>query len=199
MLKNYRPVSLLTICGKTFEPPMYNVMWEFLSDNNLLSPNKSWFRSCDSCIKQLRSIHHEVLNKFDKGPEVRGIFCDISNAFDRIWHDGLIFKLHQNGISGGIINILRELLHKMKQRVILSGQCSSWDDIRIILGPLLFLVYIKSLTDGEYKLFVDDTSLFSLFCDINTSTSDLNEDLEKIGNWNFKWKMNLNPYPNKQA
>ena len=207
-VKNYRPVSLLPICGKIFERLIYNVMYDFLTENDLLSPNQSGFRSGDSCINQLLSINHEILNAFDKGLEVRGIFLDISKAFDKVWHDGLIFKLRQNGISGDIINILQDFLRNRKQRVVLNGQCSSWADVNAgvpqgsILGPLLFLIYINDLSDGlksECKLFADDTSLFSVVHDINTSASDLNEDFEKIGNWAFKWKMNFNPDPNKQA
>ena len=66
----------------------------------------------------------------------------------------------------------------------------------------MFLIYINDLSDGfksECKLLTDDTSQFSVVHDINTSAGDLNEDLEKIGNWTFKWKMNFNPDPNKQA
>ena len=115
-----------------------------------------------------------------------------------------IFKLRQHGISGDITNILREFLRHRKQ----NGECSSWADINAgvhqgsILGPLLFLIYINDLSDSlksECKLFADDTSLFSVVNDINTSVSDLNETLEKIGNWAFKWKINFNPDPNKQA
>ena len=85
------------------------------------------------------------------------------------WHDGLIFKLSQNGISGDIINILQEFLRNRKQRVVLNGQCSSWADVNAgvsqgsILGPLLFLIYINDLSDGlqsECKLFANDTSVF---------------------------------------
>ena len=64
------------------------------------------------------------------------------------------------------------------------------------------MIYINDLSDGlksECKLFADDTSLFSVVHNINTTPSDLNEDLEKIYNWAFKWKMNFNPEPNKQA
>ena len=123
---------------------------------------------------------------------------DISKAFDKVWHDGLTFKLRQNGITGDIINILQDFLRKRKQRVVLNGQRSSWADVNAgvpqesILGHLLFLTYINDLSDGlkiECKLFADDTSLFSVVNDINTSGSDLNEDLEKIGIWAFKWKM----------
>ena len=52
---------------------------------------------------------------------------------------------------------------------------------------------------NECKLFADDTSLYSVVNDINKSTSDLNEDLEKIGYWAFKWKINFNLDPNKKA
>ena len=52
---------------------------------------------------------------------------------------------------------------------------------------------------NECKLFACDTSLYSVVNDINNSTSDLNDDLEKIGNWTFKWKINFNLNPNKKA
>ena len=67
---------------------------------------------------------------------------------------------------------------------------------------MLFLIYINDLSNGlksECKLFADNTSQFSMVNDINTSVSDLNVDIEEIGNWAFKWKMNFNPDPNKQA
>ena len=98
-VKNYHPVSLLPMCGKTFECLINDVMYDFLSDNNPLSPNQSGLRSGDNCINQLLSINHEILNAFGKGLEVCGIFLDISKAFDRVWPDGLIFTLCQNGIS----------------------------------------------------------------------------------------------------
>ena len=104
-VKNYRLVSNLPICRKIFELLIYNFMYGFLSENNLLSTNQLGLRSADSCISQLGSINHEILNAFDKGLEVRGMFLDISNTFDKVWYDGLIFKLRQNGISGDIINI----------------------------------------------------------------------------------------------
>ena len=175
---------------KIFEHIICNVLYDFLSDNNLLSPNQLGFGSGDSCINQLLSINHEIVNVFDKGLEVCEVFLDISKAFDKVWHDGLIFKLRQNGISRDIINIFRDFLCNRKQKVVLNGQCSSWADVSAavpqgsILGPLLFLIYINDLSKGlkrESKLFADDTSLFSVVHDINTSASDLTEDLEKIG------------------
>ena len=57
------------------------------------------------------------------GLEVREIFVDISKAFDKVWHDGLIFKLRQNGICSEIINILEKILSDREQRVILLDLC----------------------------------------------------------------------------
>ena len=116
--------------------------------------------------------------------------------------------MRQNGISGDIIAIVRDFLRNRKQRVVLNGQCLSWADVRAgvpqgsIYGPLLFLIYINDLSDGfksECKLFADNNSLLSEVQDINTTASDLNEDLEKIGNRTFQRKMNFNPDSNKQA
>ena len=59
-------------------------MHDFLTENDLLSPNQSGFRSGDSCINQLLSINHGILNAFDKRLEVRGIFFDISKAIDKV-------------------------------------------------------------------------------------------------------------------
>ena len=205
---NYRPVSLLPICGKIFERLPYNKTLNFFLENDLISQKESGFRPGDSCINQLLSINHEILISFDIGLEVRRLFLDISKAFDKVWHVGLIYKLRQNGVCGDLINILNDFLTNRKQRFVLNGQCSSWVDIRAgvpqgsILGPLLFLIYVNDLPNGlksECKLFADDTSLFSVAHDLNTSASDVNNDLKLISDWAFQWKMSFNPDPNKQA
>ena len=69
------------MCDKIIGHLIHNVIYDLLSDNNLLSPNQSEFRLGDSCINQLLSINHEILNAFDKGLEFRGIFHDISKTF----------------------------------------------------------------------------------------------------------------------
>ena len=80
-LKNYRP-----ICGKILESLIFNEMFSFLIENNLISSNQFGFKPEDSCIKQLLSITHKIYKSFDKGFEVRGVFLDISKAFDKVWH-----------------------------------------------------------------------------------------------------------------
>ena len=142
------------------------------------------------------------------GLEVRGVFLDISKAFDKVWHAGIIYKLTQNGISWNLLNLLQDFLKERKQSVVLNDKSLYGKNINAgvpqgsILDHLLFLIYIngftKSLT-ANTKLFADDTSLFSVVHDTQTSANDLNNDLEIINNWAFQWKMNFNPEPTKQA
>ena len=89
-------------------------MFEFFTENKLISSSQSGFKLGDSSINQLLSITHEIYSSFDEGLEVRSVFLDISKAFDKVWHDGIIFKLIQNGISGNLLNLLRYFLNEKK-------------------------------------------------------------------------------------
>ena len=84
ILKNYHPVSLLPICGKIFERLIFNDLFNFFLENNLILPNQSGFKPGDSCINQLLSMTHKIYNSFDEGLEVRSVFLDISKAFDKV-------------------------------------------------------------------------------------------------------------------
>ena len=103
---------------------------------------------------------------------------------------------------------MANFLKDRKQRVVLNGQNSTWVNVEAgvpqgsILGPLLFLIYINDLSENlvsNPKLFADDTSLFSVIFDKDLSAKNLNDDLNRINNWAFQWKMSFNPDPNKQA
>ena len=74
---------------------MFNEMFEFFIENKLISSSQPGFKPGDFSINQLLSITHEIYISFDEGLEVRSVFLDISKAFDKVWHDGIIFKLTQ--------------------------------------------------------------------------------------------------------
>ena len=125
-----------------------------------------------------------------------------------VWHEGLIFKLKQNGISGKLFNLIKDFLKNRKQRVVLNGQFSLWADVDAgvlqgsILGPLLFLIYINDLTNdlsSSAKLFPDDTSLFSVVFNVDATAEELNDDLAKVEDWVLRWKMSFNLDISKQA
>ena len=126
--------------------------------------------------------------------KLEGVFYDISEAFDKMWHEGIINKLKRNGISGTLLNLLTEFLRNRKQRVILNGQSSSLANINafrpqgFILGLLLFLIYINDLSDNlqcNPKLFVDYRSLFSTVKVSERTADNMNNDLKEISKWAF--------------
>ena len=97
------------------------------------------------------------------------IFVDISKAFDRVWHEGRIYKMKCIGTTGMPLKLLQNFLQNRHQRVLPNGQCSSGAPIfagvpqGYVLGPLVFLIYINDLTkdiSSTNKLFADDTSIF---------------------------------------
>ena len=92
-VKNYRPISLLPICNKVLESIIYNTIFTYFIENSLISEIQSGFKPGDSCVNQLLAITHEIFSSFDDNYEVREVFLDISKAFDKVWHEGIIHKL----------------------------------------------------------------------------------------------------------
>ena len=91
---------------------MYNNLFEYFIENDLISQNQTGFKPGDSCINQLISITYEIYQSFDDGLEVREVFLDISKAFDKVWHEGLIYKLKQNEIKGNLLDTLTNFLNE---------------------------------------------------------------------------------------
>ena len=127
LIKNYRPISLLPIFSKLFERLIYNSLYKYFIQNKLFTEYQSGFMPRDSRVAQLLSISHEIYKSFDCSPsiDIRGVFLDISKAFDKVWHDGLIFKLQTYGIDGKLLKLLKSYLKDRQQRVLLNGQTSS--------------------------------------------------------------------------
>ena len=205
---NYRPISLLPIFSKIFEKIIFDSMYGFLVENELISKHQSGFRPGDSTINQLLAITDEIFQSFENNAETRAAFLDISKAFDKVWHEGLLFKLKRSGITGNLHSLICDFLSDRSQRVVLNGMESTWLPIESgvpqgsVLGPLLFLVYINDLTDNissNMRLFADDSSLFIKVRDVEESQTQLMNDLDKITSWARQWKMEFNPDITKQA
>ena len=202
IVSNYRPISLLNAESKVLERLVFKYLYNHLHDNNLLSSLQSGFIPRDSTINQLTFLYNTFCQALDSGKEIRAVFCDISKAFDRVWHSGLVHKLHAAGVAGEALAWFKDYLSNRKQRVVLPGTSSDWAFIRAgvpqgsILGPLLFLLYINDIvTDigSHIRLFADDTSLFIIVDNPTTAADCLNLDLNKISQWAATWLVTFNP------
>ena len=185
------------------EKLLFDSMYKHLCTNGLLTDHQSGFCPCDSTINQLLSISHKIYTGFEERPsrETRAVFLDFSKAFDRVWHEGLLYKLECNGISGNLLKLIRNFLSNRKQRVLLNGKNSEWAEISAgvpqgsVLGPLFFLVYINDLVGNvrcDIKLFADDTWLFSVIYDKSKTAAELDRDLERVRLWAWQWNMKFN-------
>ena len=181
---------------------MFTRVYNFLLDINFLNPLQSGFRPGDSTVNQLVYMVHNIYDAFERGKEVRVVYLDISKAFDRVWHKGLLLKLKTIGIRDPLLGWLASYLSQRKQRVVIDGQSSNWSTVSAgvpqgsVLGPLLILIYINDVTENlksDCLLYADDTSLFDIVDDPVTSSQKLNNDLSKINDWARKWLVTINP------
>ena len=192
--KNYRPVSFLPVVSKVFEKLFPDFQYDFTS-----------FRST---VDLLTVVSDGIARAFNKSGATRAVALDISEAFDRVWHAGLLHKLMSYRISGQIFGLVSSFLSNRHLRVVLDGKSSQEYPINAgapqgsILGPTLFLIYINDLPDDvicDIAIYADDTTLYSK-CD---QASNLWQQLElasklesetlwvgqKVACW-FKWWKN---------
>ena len=200
---NYRPVSLLCCFSKIFERIIFKYVYNHLIDHYLISMWQSGFRPGFSTVTQLTELYHKFCEAVSQGKEVRCVFLDISKAFDRVWHKGLIVKLQNCGLDNELLSWFTDYLKDRSQRVLINGQTSNWIAIQSgvpqgsVLGPLLFLVYINDLVPVvnhcNIRLYADDACLFIELKDHLGACNQINHDLERISDWANKWLVNFSP------
>ena len=108
LIKNYRHICFLSIFSKVFERLVFNSLFNYFMQYNLFYPCQLRFIPVDSCISQLLSITNEIYNQVvcHLPCNLRGTFLDISKAFGKFWHEGLIFKSKSYCVDGYNLNLL---------------------------------------------------------------------------------------------
>ena len=150
--KNYRPVSLLSVVSKVFEKLVNNRIVDHLEKCGLFSDFQYGFRSSRSTADLLTVVSDRIARAFNRSGATRAVALDISKAFDRAWHAGLLHKLKSYGISGQIFGLISSFLSNRRLRVVLDGK-SPQDSIHF------FLLYINDLPD--IAIYADYTALYS--------------------------------------
>lgn len=205
VVSNYRPISLLSNLEKSLERAVFKYLYNHFRDNDILTSFQTGFIPGDSTVNQLTYLYNTFCQAIDDGKEVRVVFCDVSKAFDRVWHAGLIHKLRAAGVTGNLLNLV-SYLDNRRQRVVISGVHSEWNYISAgvpqgsILGPLLCLLYINDIVNeigSNIRLFADDTSLFVIVENPDTAAEIIIDDMNKISIWAGKWLVKFNPAKNK--
>ena len=204
---NWRPISLLPTLSKIAESVMHKRLLAHFSDNNVISDRQAAYLKGDSTIQQLLYIVHMIRTTWTQKKIMQGVFLDVSAAFDKAWHPGIIAKLEQVKVGGELLELFKSYLDQRKQIVTIDGFKSDIKEVKAgvpqgsRLGPLLWILYANDILDDlecEVLLFADDTCMFASGKNTNETAEKLNRDLSKISAWAAKWKVSFNPGKTKQ-
>ena len=167
---NYRPVSLLSVVSKVFKKLANNVIVDHIENCGLFSDFQYGFRSSRSTADLLTVVSDRISWAFNRSGAIRAVALDISKAFERVWHAGLLHKLEFYGISGQVFGLISSFLSNRQLRVVVDGKSSQEYPVnagvsrRSILGLILFLLYSNDLPDDvicNMAIYAYDTTLYS--------------------------------------
>jgi hypothetical protein len=200
VVKNYRPISLLTSFSKIFEKVIYIRLSKHVMNNAILAIEQYGFRSNSSTEKATFKLLNDVLQALNNKAYVGGIFCDLKKAFDCVNHELLMKKLEFYGIVGNAYALIKSYLSDRHQRVLIddnlshSYNSSAWGKIKhgvpqgSIIGPLLFLFYINDLpkvlnNDSKPGLFVHDARIIVSNSNLANFKNNLTSSFKQLNAW----------------
>ena len=213
ILDNYRPISLLPAISKVFEKIVFNQLYQYFTDNDLIFTSQYGFRKLHSTEFASIELVDRISQYMDSGKLPLSIFLDLSKAFDTLDHSILLSKLKFYGVSNTPLKWFQSYLQNRQQFVEFDGTCSDTTFLNTgvpqgsILGPLLFLIYMNDIHTASNKfdmiLYADDTNLISPLCSFNSSLScnksevehmsqQINTELRNIQEWLNINKLSLN-------
>ena len=169
-----------------------------------LPPHQSGFRKKVGTELQLFRLIHEVSENRDKGKAVATCFFDLSKAFVRVWHKGLLAKLQHAGVCEASLTWFTTYLTRRRQRVRANSALSKWQSIPAgvpqgsVLGPLLFLIYTIDLPPSCTNLsttcsqFADDTALVTINESADDAQHSLQDAVTSAATWLTDWHLLVN-------
>ena len=190
ILDNYRPISLLPAISKVFEKIVFNQLYQYFTDNDLIFTSQYGFRKLHSTEFASIELVDRISQYMDSGKLPLSIFLDLSKAFDTLDHSIWLSKLKFYCVSNTPLKWFQSYLQNRQQFVEFDGTCSDTTFLNTgvpqgsILGPLLFLIYMNDIHTASNKfdmiLYADDTNLMSPLCSFNLSLSCNKSEVEHM-------------------
>ena len=199
-LTSYRPISLLPVLSKLFEKILLKRLTPIVEAKVLVPKHQFGFRQKHSTIDQVHRITHNIEQALEEKKVCSAVFLDVSQAFDKVWHDGLMHKL-KKALPACYANILESYLADRYFRIKQEDVYSDFKKINAgvpqgsVLGPLLYLLYTSDLPEVSTNVtatFADDTAILATGHDNHESIQKLNISISKIQRWTSKWRIKIN-------
>jgi len=193
--KSFRPISLTCALVKVLERMIANRLVPFLEKRHYFNRFQAGFRASHCTADQLFRAFSRIQSALRSHSTVAIAFLDIVAAFDKVWHDGLLYKLFRAGVQGRMWRWIKAFLSNRSIRVSSSNCFSNWYPVNAgvpqgsVLGPLLFLIYLNDLPiigAVAIALFADDIALWPLYNGKRGVTA-LNAALAAIHRWSLEW------------
>jgi ribonuclease P/MRP protein subunit RPP40 len=180
-----------------------DAMTQHLQTNKLIKDSQHGFLKDRSCATNLLEFLEKATTVVDSGKGFDVIYLDFAKAFDKVPVERLLNKCRAHGIRGRVLHWIRGWLTGRRQRVVLNGKFSSWEEVLSgvpqgsVLGPLLFVIFINDMDDTVegpvdiLRKFADDTKL-GRTVEKDEDRARLQEALDKLCSWASKWGMVFN-------
>jgi hypothetical protein len=202
--RSYRPISLLSILSKILERHMFSLISEHLLEQNIISDNQWGFTSNKSTTTALLALTHDWFKHLEEGIEVCVIFLDLQKAFDSVPHRDLLLVVKNSGLHPILLKWICSYLTHRSQGVVVDGVESS--EVHavsgvpqgLVLGPLLFKMYINGITDLKLTtgcklvLYADDIIVYKPIKK-HEDYIDIQNDLDTLQAWSNSSRMMFNP------
>lgn len=199
----YRPISLLSASSKVFEVFIKDKILLFLESNNAAHPHQFGFTKNKSTSQALTRLLEEMHLGFDMGQPSLAVSIDLSKAFDTVWVNGLLFKLHQMGFPGNLVKLILNFLSDRSFRVKFNSAFSNFHEILAgvpqgsILGPTLFNIFISDFPTYAFPniltlFFADDIIILAHKKHLKSLVKSLSDYLKLIVEYCSLWHISVN-------
>lgn len=200
-IENYRPISLLDAVGKIFEKTVLNRISSFSASHNIIKDEQFGFKHGHSTIHQVKRIVNSIkTNKATRKSSGMLIF-DVEKAFDSVWHQGLLYKLHLFGFPLFTCKIIASFITNRSFRVFVNNCASGPQKIPAglpqgsLIAPTLYSIFTADMTTPKNTtaaLYADDTAIITAANRTNTIITRLQHSASHLNSYFEKWKIKIN-------